>query len=420
MTNYLILGLAFAQRVNFLAYNNLMSKSKNHPTTKAANELTQWFKGDPVIWAIALVLAILSILAVYSASGSLAYRQMQGNTEYYLFKHSLLIFIGLVAMWIAHNLDYRYYAGISKITLWLSVPLLLLTWRYGTTLNEASRWLTIPVINKAFQPSDLAQLALVASLANMLAKRQYNIDNLQESLLLMLVWCGVISGLIALSNFSAALLLFLTCMLLMYIGRVPFKYLAMLTVLGLFIGIIAVYVGQRGGTALNRIKSFTQEELPFQTEQAYIAIATGGLYGKGPGNSQQRNFLPHPYSDFIYAILVEEYGLIGGGAVVLLYLALLYRGIRNVSQSNRTYGGLLSGGLSFALVLQALVNIGVAVGLAPVTGLPLPFVSMGGTSLLFTGISLGIILSVSRGDIDESIDWLKNQDTARKNRYKQT
>ena len=383
--------------------------------------INQWLKhnlkGDPFIWAIMLVLAILSILAVYSASSSLAYRKMQGNTEYYLTKHSLLMLSSLVAMWVAHKIDYRYYAGLAKFALWISVPLLLLTWRYGLTLNEASRWLTIPVIDKAFQPSDLAQLALIASLANMLAKRQRNISDLQETLIPMLAWCVVICGLIALTNFSSALLLFLTCILLMYIGRMPISYLVMLIAIGLAAGAIVMHVGQRGETALSRLKIFTQDALPFQTEQAYIAIATGGLYGKGPGNSQQRNFLPHPYSDFIYAILVEEYGLIGGVVVVLLYLALLYRGIRNVSQSNRAYGGLLSAGLSFALVLQAVVNMGVAVGLGPVTGLPLPFVSMGGTSLLFTGIAVGIILSVSRGDIDESIDERSEKYLSRQNKY---
>ncbi|MHA7877444.1 MAG: FtsW/RodA/SpoVE family cell cycle protein [Bacteroidota bacterium] len=386
------------------------------------HSINQWLrnnlKGDPIIWAIMLVLAILSILAVYSASSALAYRKMQGNTEYYLVKHSLLMVSSLGAMWVAHQIDYRYYAGLSKLALWISIPLLIVTWRHGITLNEASRWLTIPVINKAFQPSDLAQLALIASLANMLAKRQHNIGDWQTTLVPMLTWCAVICGLIALTNLSAALLLFLISMLLMYIGRIPIRYLAILTIVGLAVGASAMYVGQRGGTALSRIKTFTQNELPFQTEQAYIAIATGGLYGKGPGNSQQRNFLPHPYSDFIYAILVEEYGLVGGILVVLLYLALLYRSIRNVAQCNLAYGRLLAAGLSFSLVLQSMVNMGVAVGLGPVTGLPLPFVSMGGTSLLFTGITVGIILSISRGEIDESIETPPMQAAKRRNQYR--
>src|SRR3569623_1720625 len=269
----------------------------------------------------------------------------------------------LVAMWVAHKIDYRYYAGLSKLALWISVPLLLLTWQYGLTLNEASRWLTIPVIDKAFQPSDFAQFALIASLANMLAKRQHNINNLQETLMPMLVWCSVICGLIVLTNFSAALLLFLICILLMYIGKVPIKYLVMLTVACTLVGGIALQVGQRGTTALNRLQIFAQDALPFQTEQAYIAIANGGLYGKGPGNSQQRNFLPHPYSDFIYAILVEEYGLIGGSIIVFIYLIFLLRCISIFKRCPFAFGAFLALGLSFTLVIQAMANMAVAVNL---------------------------------------------------------
>lgn len=370
--------------------------------------MTQWIKnnlkGDPVIWGIAFLLSILSILAVYSATSSLAYRQMKGNTEYYLIKHASLMLASLVAMWIAHRIDYRYYAGMARIGLWVSVPLLLITWRYGLKLNEASRWLMIPIINKAFQPADLAQLALITRVASILARHQQNIQDGQQALVPILGWAGIICGLIALTNFSGALLLFFTCMLLMFLGRIPSKYLAMLSVVGLVIVALAMSMGQRGTTVLNRIKSFSQKELPYQTEQAYIAIAVGGVYGKGPGKSTQRNFLPHPYSDFIYAILVEEYGLIGGIAVMLLYLVLLYRGISCVATSHHIYGGLVAAGLGFAVVLQAMANIGVAVGLGPVTGLPLPFISMGGTSLLFTGTALGMILSISRGEIDQSID----------------
>ncbi len=375
--------------------------------------MKQWIKtnlkGDPIVWGIALILAILSILVVYSSTSSLAYRQMKGNTEYYLIKHSSLMLVSLVAMWVAHRIDHRYYTGLAKIGLWISVPLLLITWKYGVKLNDASRWLNIPVINKAFQPSDLAQLALIIRISTILAKHQQNIQDFKQALLPILVWSGTICGLIAMTNFSGALLLFLTCMVLMFFGRIPIKYLLMLGATGILASAIAIAIGQRGSTAYHRLQAFRQRELPFQTQQAYIAIATGGLYGKGPGNSTQRNFLPHPYSDFIYAILLEEYGLIGGITVMLLYLVLLYRGIRNVTTSPQSYGALLSAGLSFSLVLQAMVNMGVAVGLGPVTGLPLPFLSMGGTSLLFTGIALGIILSVSRGEIDPTVSWFAQQ-----------
>lgn len=359
-------------------------------------------KGDPIIWFIVILLSVLSIFVVYSATGTLAYRHMGGNTEYYLLKHTMLVLLSFVAMWVAHKIDYRYYSRISRLFLWISVPLLLITWKFGITINEASRWLTIPIINQVFQPSDLAKLALITNLAAMLSKRQQNIDDLKETLIPMLLWCGLICGLIALTDFSSATLLLVTCLLILFIGRVPVKYLALLVLVGVLAGALAFSIGQRGETVVSRLKDYLDPtEIPFQAKQSYIAIATGGVTGKGPGNSDQRNFLPHPYSDFIYAIIIEEYGLAGGLAVVVLYLALLWRGIITASKSDRAFGGLLSAGLCFALVLQAMINMGVAVGLAPITGLPLPLVSMGGTSLLFTGLALGIILSVSRGEIEE-------------------
>ena len=359
-------------------------------------------KGDPVIWVIVFALSVLSILVVYSATGTLAYKNLEGNTEHYLLRHSFLVILSLVAMWGAHRVDYRYYAKISRLALLISVPLLIFSWQFGTSLNEASRWITIPVINKTFQPSDLAKLALITQLASMLSRRQQNIKDFKESLVPILLWCGLICGLIAMTDLSTAGLLLITCMILLFIGRVPMKYLVMLSFVGLIAGSIAFSFGQRRETAITRIQDFINpEEIPFQAKQSYIAIATGGISGRGPGNSVRRNFLPHSYSDFIFAIIVEEYGIIGASLVILLYLGLLYRGLLTATKSERAFGGLLSAGLSLALVLQAMVNIGVAVGLLPITGLPLPLVSMGGTSLLFTGLSLGIILSVSRGEIDE-------------------
>ncbi len=370
------------------------------------NVIKDWayknLKGDPVIWFIVFLLSMLSILVVYSSTGSLAYKMMEGDTEYYLFKHSALVMLSLLAMWVAHKIDYRYYAKLSRLALWLSLPLLLFTWQFGTNINEASRWITIPLINQAFQPSDLAKLALVITLASMLSKRQKSIDDFQKAIIPVLVWIGLICALIAMTNVSTAILLFGTCMLMLFIGRVPMKYLAILMIIGVIAGGLALTFGQRTGTAVSRVQSFFDEdETPFQAKQAYIAIATGGLTGKGPGQSDQRNYLPHPYSDFVFAIVLEEYGLVGGITVLFLYLALLYRGMKAAAESHRAYGGLLSAGLSFALVMQAMVNMGVAVGLGPITGLPLPLISMGGTSQLFTGLALGIILSVSRGEIDD-------------------
>jgi cell division protein FtsW len=365
-------------------------------------------KGDPVIWFIVFALSIISILVVYSATGTLAYKKMEGNTEFYLFRHSSLVLMCFVSMWFAHKLPYKYYSLISRIAMIACVPLLIFTWKYGSNINDASRWITIPIINQSFQPSDLAKLALISNLASMLSKRQQSIDD-KGNLLTMLLWCGIICGLIALTNFSTAVLLFATCMLLMFIGRVPVKYLAMLLLVGVLAGGVAAKVGQRFPTVLSRIdKFFDNDEVPFQAEQSYIAISTGGVFGKGPGKSDQRNILPHPYSDFIFAILIEEYGFVGGGAVLFLYLALLYRGMVAAAKSNNAFGGLLSAGLSFSLALQALINMAVAVGLMPVTGQPLPLLSMGGTSLLFTGLSFGIILSVSRGEQDENVTTSKS------------
>ncbi|HSI89814.1 MAG TPA: FtsW/RodA/SpoVE family cell cycle protein [Adhaeribacter sp.] len=358
-------------------------------------------KGDPILWGIVISFSLISILVVYSATGTLAYKKMSGNTEYFLFKHSSLIFVGLAFMWFAHKINYKYYSRISLLALIVSVPLLVFTWKFGSNLNEASRWIMIPVINQTFQPSDLAKLALISYLASMLSKRQMNIGSIRETLIPLVLWCGVICGLIAMSNFSTGILLFATCMLLMFIGRVPFKYIMWLVVVGAIAGSLAMAFGQRSGTAMSRVEKFMDSgNPPFQLEQSYIAIATGGVFGKGPGNSDQRNFLPHPYSDFIYAIIIEEYGMVGGAIILFLYLAFLYRGMIVVARSSGAFGGLLSAGLSFSLVIQAMVNMGVAVGLGPITGLPLPLLSMGGTSLIFTGISMGIILSVSRNELE--------------------
>ncbi len=364
--------------------------------------LSENLKGDPVMWAIIILLSLVSIMVVYSASGSLAYKKTGGNTEHFLMKHSMLMLVSFVLMWYAHKLNYKYYAKLSKLGVLISIPLLILAFAVGSKLNDANRWITIPIINQSFQPSDFAKLSLIAYLASMLARNQNNIEDWKKSFVPVLIYSGIICGLIALANLSTALILFSTCMLLMFIGRVPMKYLLMLVLAGAIVGTAALSFGQRGKTSINRIKSFiSSEDIPFQAEQSYIAIWNGGLMGKGPGNSDQKNFLPHSYSDFIYSIIIEEYGLIGGIFILFLYLALLYRGMKVAANSDRAFGGLLSAGLSFSLVIQAMINMGVAVGVGPITGQPLPLLSMGGTSLLFTGLSLGIILSVSRGDISE-------------------
>jgi len=373
------------------------------------NKFKTWadenLQGDRVIWAVVFALSLMSILVVYSSIGTLAFKRTE-SPESFLIKHTFTVLVGLAAMWFAHRVDYRYYSKLSKFALWISIPLLIYTFTNGVTINDAARWIHVPIIG-SFQPSDFASLALIVNLASMLSKRQQNIDDIKESLIPILFWCGIICGLIALTNLSTAVLLFLTCMLIMFIGRVPTKYLAMLVFVGVLFGALAVKFGVRGETARNRITNFMNgNELPFQAKHARIAVATGGITGKGPGNSDQRNILPHPYSDFVYAIVIEEYGMIGGVIVLILYLVLLHRGMKAAYNSDKAFGGLLSAGLSFDLVCQALVNMGVVVGLGPITGQPLPLVSMGGTSMVFTGLAVGIILSVSRGDRDQ--EWSQN------------
>jgi cell division protein FtsW len=370
------------------------------------NKFKTWadenLQGDRVIWAVVFALSLISILVVYSSIGTLAFKRTE-SPESFLIKHTFTVLVGIAAMWFAHRVDYRYY---SKFALWISIPLLIYTFTNGVTINDAARWIHVPIIG-SFQPSDFASLALIVNLASMLSKRQQNIDDIKESLIPILFWCGIICGLIALTNLSTAVLLFLTCMLIMFIGRVPTKYLAMLVFVGVLFGALAVKFGVRGETAKSRITNFMNgDELPFQAKHARIAVATGGVAGKGPGNSDQRNILPHPYSDFIYAIVIEEYGMIGGVVVLILYLILLHRGMKAAYNSDKAFGGLLSAGLSFDLVCQALVNMCVVVGLGPITGQPLPLVSMGGTSMVFTGLAVGIILSVSRGDRDQ--EWGQN------------
>jgi cell division protein FtsW len=383
------------------------------------NKFKTWadknLQGDRVIWAVVFALSLISILVVYSSIGTLAYKRTQ-SPESFLIKHTLTVLIGLAAMWFAHRVDYRYYSKLSKFALWISIPLLIYTFTNGVTINEAARWIQVPIIG-SFQPSDFASLALIVNIASMMSKRQQNIDDIKESLIPILFWCGIICALIGLTNVSTAVLLFCTCMLLMFIGRVPVRFLAMLIFVGLLAGAVALRFGDRWETVKSRVTAFVEgKDLPFQAKHGRIAVATGGVFGKGPGNSDQRNILPHPYSDFIYAIVIEEYGMVGGIVVLILYLILLHRGMKASYNSDRAFGGLLSAGLSFDLVCQALVNMGVVVGLGPITGQPLPLISMGGTSMVFTGLAVGIILSVSRGERDQKWE-SKSEDGVKENRH---
>lgn len=363
-----------------------------------------YVKGDRIIWIVVMLLSCISVLAVYSSTGTLAYSKQGGDTEHYLIKHLFLVLSGLFLMYLTHLLNYKFFSRLGQILLFVAVPLLLITLVTGTNLNEASRWITVPIINATFQTSDLAKLALIMYLARLLSRKQGQIKEFKETFIPLLIPIGLVCVLILPANFSTAAILFTTCLVLLFIGRVNLKYILSLVGIGvvsfgLFI-VIALNFDLPGriGTWKARIENFTsgESESNYQAEQAKIAIANGGVFGAGPGNSSQRNFLPHPYSDFIFAIILEEYGLIGGFLVVLLYIILFFRIVRMLKHSPQAFPTLLAIGCGLMLIFQAFINMAVAVNLFPVTGQALPLVSMGGTSIWFTSISIGIILCVSR------------------------
>ena len=360
----------------------------------------RYLKGDTWIWCVFIFFSLCGIVLVYSATRTLAYKNAEGNTEFFLIKHALLVIFSFLSAYVCHRFNYMdiYYFRLPEYLLCISAMLLLFTWLVGTTYNEASRWITIPLINSTFQPSDLAKLALLAYLAKILCKKKRSASGFRW----ILASCVVICGLISAADFSGGLLLFANCFVLLIIGRLPINYLLNTVLVGIITVYLALEFGQRGITVFSRVNNYREvlsgkSEPTYQVKLSYIALASGGILGKGPGNSIQKNFLPHPYSDFIFAIFVEEYGLMGGMVLIAAYMLLLYRSAVIVFKSRDTFAGLLVIGFTFSIVMQALVHIGVVLGLLPVTGLTLPMLSMGGTSLIFNGIAFGVILSVSRG-----------------------
>jgi cell division protein FtsW len=367
--------------------------------------IKKYFKGDPVIWVVILLLSVFSLLAVYSSTGSLAYRFQGGNTSYYILKHATILIMGLVITYVTHLIPYKYFSRISQLLLYISIPLLLVTLIYGVTKNQASRWLSVPGLSLTFQTSDIAKLAIVMYTARILAKKQDNIKDFKGAFRPLMAPILLVCALVLPANLSTSMLIFATAFILMFIGRVNLKYLfGMVGIIALLLGLfIAIALSNdwkgRIGTWQNRIENYVsgEEEDNYQVTQAKIAIVRGGLVNLRPGKSIQRNFLPHPYSDFIFAIVIEEYGLIGGIIVLALYLYLLFRAAVLVRKSSRTFPAFLAIGLAVMITFQALINMAVVVNILPVTGQPLPMISMGGSSLLFTCVALGIIQSVSRG-----------------------
>jgi cell division protein FtsW len=386
--------------------------------------MNNWVKsnlrGDYQLWIIVTILAVMSFL-VTSSAASMNLLKYHTGSEHFLLKHSFALLLSLFIIYRVHKVEYHYWAKISRPIMILSALLVVYAYFFGSEINHAKRWIAVPLFG-TFQPSDLAKVALIINLAAMLASRQYE-EYTWKTIRPMLGWCIFVCATIALSNVSTAILLLGTCFLLMFIGRVPRRYLLILIGGGVscavFFTIIALSVvtifgkvkkGEKPSvvvtrieTAISRVKSYASGEVLDQQALSYMAIAKGGLIGRGAGHSQQRNFLSQSDSDFVYAIIVEEWGLIGGIFTICLYLWLLYRGMKAVDGSGRAFGGLLSAGLTFSLVIQALVNMGTATGTTPVAGQTLPMISMGGTSLFFTGVALGIVISVSRDRVRDAV-----------------
>lgn len=377
-----------------------------------------YLKGDKVIWAIMFLLSILSILVVYSAVVTLAHKFKQGNTEFYLMKHFGIIALGFVIAYMFHKIKYTVFSKVAQIGFFLSIPLLLYTLLKGVSAGEASRWLEIPGLGLTFQSSDIAKLMLLIYVARVLTVKAKKLVDFKSVLKYLMLPIGVICALILPANFSTAALLFVNCLLLMFLGGIDSKIILKISAICVLVGTLFftwiwfapnTIPGGRGSTWKGRIEGFSNGDKNnnYQSEQAKIAIATGGVIGKGPGNSTQRAFLPQASSDFIYAIIIEEYGLVSGFVMLFLYMILLYRGVKILRDNEKPFGSFVAIGLTFSLVFQALVNMAVAVNLFPVTGQPLPMVSMGGTSIWFTMISMGIILSVSKSIEDKSEEKLE-------------
>jgi cell division protein FtsW len=397
-----------AEAINIRPLGNFVSKTK----------------GDKVIWALVILLTLISLLAVYSATGSLAYKNYKGNTEVYLFKQIAFIVVGLLVIYFAHLVNYTVYSRVATIAFLLCIPLLAYTLFFGVKMNEGSRWIRLPLINMTMQTSDLAKLALFMYLAKLMSRKQDVIKDFKKGFLPVMTPVAIICLLIAPANLSTALLLGASCLMLLFIGRAKTKHIlitigiAMIPILFLVVSAVVRHSSTdeetttvrtasstlfgRVETWIGRVENFiysskaADNDEMYQVNQAKIAIAQGGMLGVGPGNSTTRDYLPQAYNDFIYAIIMEEYGIVGGAFILFIYLVFLYRCIRIFKKCPFAFGAFLALGLSFTLAIQALANMAVTVNLFPVTGVTLPLVSMGGTSFIFTCLAIGIILSVAR------------------------
>ena len=364
--------------------------------------------GDKALWGALTLLSIFSFLPVFSASSNLAHVVGQGTPWEYLFKHFIVMIFGFGLIFSFIKFLINIFKGISILAMPLIVLLLIYTASQGNMIGgaNANRWIKIPIVGLSFQTSSLAALVLLSYVARYLSKIDLDLNNFKSSILPLWIPIFVVVFLILPSNLSTAVLIFVTAIILIFLGGYPSRYMIIMFAAGLFFGIVFILVAKafpnmvpnRVDTWVNRIENFSNSDSSqgnYQIERAKIAIATGGVLGLGAGKSVMKNFLPQSSSDFIYAIIVEEFGLIGGIGLILLYLILLFRIIVIAHKSKTIFGKLLVLGLGLPVIIQAFANMGVALQVFPVTGQTLPLISSGGTAAWMTCIAFGIILSVS-------------------------
>ncbi|MFL3660260.1 MAG: FtsW/RodA/SpoVE family cell cycle protein [Polaribacter sp.] len=370
-------------------------------------KIFQHIKGDRTIWAIFAALAIFSFMPVYSASTNLVYGVGVGSTFGYLVKHMVLLIMGFAVLYGVHKIPYRYFSGGSVLMMPVVIVLLIYTLAQGTMISgaNASRWIRIPFVGIGFQTSTLAGLVLMVFVARYLARNKEKEVVFKQSLIQLWLPVGLVLFLILPANFSTTAIIFTMILVLVFVGGYPLKYIGFILATGILALSFFVLIAKafpdampnRVQTWQSRIVSFssTEGKEAYQVEKAKIAIATGGPLGVGPGKSIQKNFLPQSSSDFIYAIIVEEYGLIGAVSVVFIYFLLLFRVFVVLRTTTTVFGMLLVIGVGLPIVFQATINMAVATSLFPVTGQTLPLISSGGTSIWMTCFALGMILSVS-------------------------
>jgi cell division protein FtsW len=373
-------------------------------------------KGDRVIWMVALFLCTISVLAVYSAVSSLVWKAEGGSSAGVLVKHVFMLGLGLACMYATHLLPLTVFSRIGQVMIWVVIPLLVFTLFFGSNINNADRWIRIPGIGVTFQTSDLAKLVLIIYVARQLTIKRQMLHDFKKGVLPIVLPIAAVCALVLPANFSTAALIGFVCFLMLVFGGVPWKHLFKLIGAGVGVVVIIVAVGELGpekilprySTWKNRligkeVQAGAIDDSKYQIELAQYAIYEGGVIPKGPGSGTSRNFLPHPYSDMIYAFIIEEYGsILGGAMVMLMYVIFLFRVIRISIRSPKYFGGLTALGLGLVISVQAFINMGVAVNLFPTTGQPLPMVSMGGTSIVFVAIMFGVILSISKMSEDEA------------------